>query len=340
MATDQRISALPSITTPLSTDVLPIVSSGVTSQISVGNLLTGSIFYQTSTGWTTNNNIEIDGNLVISGTTTLGGNIVPNSARGATLGTLDKPFAEIFVSSGSINIAGIPGQQNTTLSNVSGSILVSAGNMTLVGSASFIAQTGSFSYISGAYKHEGTLNQVGNTQLTGSLNITGSGFINTHKILTDLDTGSFAITGSNVFISGQTITGSLNVTGSALITGSLTINSGSLIMDSTAQTNILATSITNPNNYVIHQFLTSSYQAATYAFAAVEDSTNKVTAYSNYIVAQGGGSINSNIGADSKVTSGAGAPNPTFTVAFSGSYAQLKVTDTGTFTYRGIVHLY
>jgi hypothetical protein len=338
--------------------VLPIVSSGVTSQISVSNLLTGSIFHQTSTGWTTNNNIEIDGNLFISGVTTLGGNIVPNTPRGATLGTLDKPFSDIFVSSGSINIAGIPGQPNTTLSNVSGSILVSAGNMTLVGSASFIAQTGSFSYISGSLKQVGDYVRVGNTVLTGSqnltgsynsigpnnitgsLNITGSGFINSHKILTDLDTGSFAITGSNVFISGQTITGSVIITGSVQVTGSLYVNSGSLIMDSTAQTNILATSITNPNNYVIHQFLTSSYHAATYAFSAVEDSTNKVTAYSNYIVAQGGGSINSTIGADSKVTSGAGAPNPTFTVAFSGSYAQLKVTDTGTFTYRGIVQLY
>jgi len=185
MATDQRISTLPSITTPQLTDVLPIVSSGVTSQISVSNLLTGSIFHQTSTGWTTNNNIEIDGNLVISGTTILGGNIVPNTAMGATLGTLDKPFADIFVSSGSINIAGIPGQPNTTLSNVSGALLVSAGNMQLVGSASFIAQTGSFRYISGSITHLGDYNQTGNYVMIGNKTITGSLYVSGTIVDTD-----------------------------------------------------------------------------------------------------------------------------------------------------------
>ena len=110
-------------------------------------------------------------------------------------------------------------------------------------------------------------------------------------------------------------------------------------MDGTLQTNISHT-VTNPSNYVLHQFLTSSYHGATYAFSAHENSTGKVTIYSNYIVAQWANSINSNIGGDSKVTSGAGAPNPSFAVGFSGSYAQFKVTDTGTFTYTGIVQLY
>jgi hypothetical protein len=334
MATDQRISALPSITTPLSSDVLPIVSSGVTSQITVGNLLTNSIFVPSGSGYQTSNNITIDGNLLITGTTTIEGNIVPLTARGATLGTIDRPFTDIFVSSGSINIAGIPGQPNTTLSNVSGALLVSAGNMQLVGSASFIAKTGSFQYISGSVKQEGNYTQVGNYSLlgnksiTGSLYITGSGngYINSRRILTDLDSGSFAITGSNVFTSGQTITGSVNIT-------------GSIIMDGTAQTNFSNT-VTNPSNYVLHQFLTSSYHGGTYVFSAYDNSNGKVTVYSNYIVSQGAGSINSNLGGDSKVTSGGGAPNPTITFAYSGSYAQLKVTDTGTFTYRGIVQLY
>jgi hypothetical protein len=437
MATDKRISALPSITTPQSSDVLPIVSSGVTSQITVGNLLTNSIFVPSGSGYQTSNSITLGGNLLVTGTTTLGGNIVPKTARGATLGTLANPFADIFVSSGSINIAGIPGQPNTTLSNVSGNILISAGGMQLVGSASFVAQTGSFQYLSGSFKNVGTFTQVGatiitgalaisgtttqvgnnnllgnttlsgsiiisgsqdsigtnhligNQQLTGSLtvsgstiqignnslignttlsgsieidgnayhtgsmnilgntfhvgttnhtgsvNITGSlyitgsgnGFINSHRILTDLDTGSFVTTGSNVFVSGQTITGSVNIT-------------GSIIMDGTVQTSIKVSSITNPSNHVLHQFLTSSYHGATYAFVVVEDSTGKSTVFSNYIVSQGANSINANVGGDSKVTSGAGAPNPTLTSAFSGSYAQLKVSDTGTFTFRGIVQLY
>jgi hypothetical protein len=306
-------------------------------------------------------NQVISGSLEITGTTTLGGNIIPKTPRGATLGTLSNPFADIFVSSGSINIAGIPGQPNTTLSNISGAILISAGNMQLVGSASFIAQTGSFQYISGSmkqvgnYTQEGNYSILGNKSITGSLNITGSGFINTHRILTDLDSGSF-----NVTISGNTndnvltATGQantlqgesnlkfdgtkLNLTGSAIVNGNVIVT-GSLIMDGTLQTNISHT-VTNPSNYVLHQFLTSSYHGATYAFSAHDDSTGKVTVYSNYIVAQGANSINSNIGGDSKVTAGAGAPNPAFAVGFSGSYAQFKVTDTGTFTYRGIVQLY
>jgi hypothetical protein len=165
----------------------------------------------------------IDGNLTITGTTILGGNIVPKTPRGATLGTLEDPFADIFVSSGSINIAGIPGQPNTTLSNVSGAILISAGGMQLVGSASFVAQTGSFQYISGSMKQVGNYTQVGNysisgsKSITGSLNITGSGFINSKRILTELDSGSYAITGSNIFNGNQIITGSVTLSsGSAL----------------------------------------------------------------------------------------------------------------------------
>jgi cytoskeletal protein CcmA (bactofilin family) len=318
-------------------------------------------------------NQVISGSLEITGTTTLGGNIVPKTARGATLGTLSNPFADIYVSSGSINIAGVPGQPNTTLSNVSGNILISAGGMQLVGSGAFNAATGSFQFISGSMEQIGNYTQTGNyvmngnKTITGSLKITGSGFINSHRILTDLDSGSFNVTisgntndnvltatgqantlqgesnlkfdGTNLNLTGSAIVnGNVNVTGSAIVNGNVIVT-GSLIMDSTLQTNISHT-VTNPSNYVLHQFLTSSYHGATYAFSAHNDSTGKVTVYSNYIVAQGANSINSNIGGDSKVTSGGGAPNPAFAVGFSGSYAQFKVTDTGTFTYRGIVQLY
>ena len=122
----------------------------------------------------------VSGSLSVSGTTEFGGNLVPKEARGATLGTLEKPFADIFVSSGSINIAGIVGQPNTTLSNVSGNILISAGGMQLVGSGAFNAKTGSFQFISGSMEQVGNYTQtgnyvmVGNKTITGSLNITGS----------------------------------------------------------------------------------------------------------------------------------------------------------------------
>jgi len=189
-----------------------------------GYVTTSSLNNYATTGSNTFSGSQvIDGNLTITGTTTLGGNIIPATPRGATLGTLANPFADIFVSSGSINIAGIPGQPNTTLSNVSGAILISAGGMQLVGSASFVAQTGSFQYISGSMKQVGNYTQVGNysilgsKSITGSLNITGSGFINSKRILTELDSGSYAITGSNRFNGDQIITGSVTLSsGSAL----------------------------------------------------------------------------------------------------------------------------
>lgn len=395
-----------------------------------------SIFHLSGSTYYTTSSILINNNLEISGTTTLGGNILPKTPRGATLGSLTNPFADIFVSSGSINIAGIPGQPNTTLSNVSGNILISAGGMQLLGQGSFNAATASFSYLSGSFQHIGsqfnigdtvttgslqvsgssiqignntlkgntilsgsiiisgsqdsigTNHMIGDQQLTGSLTVSGStvqignntlegntklsgsvtitgslyltgsggvGFINSHRILTDVDSGSFLTISGNTNNNVLTATGlsnniqgesnlqfdgsNLNLTGSEIVNGNVIVT-GSIIMDGTLQTNIPAVTVTNPSNYVLHQFLTSSYHGGTYAFSVHEDSTGKVTIYSNYIVAQGANSINSNIGGDSKVTAGAGAPNPSFAVGFSGSYAQFKVTDTGTFTYRGIVQLY
>jgi hypothetical protein len=419
-------------------DTNPRTSKYITKQDLLGQYATtgSNTFYGDQT---------ISGSLHISGSSIFGGNLVPATPRGATLGTLENPFRDIYIQSASINIqSDTPGAPNTTLSNIEGNLLVSAGGLQLVGSASFIAQTGSFQYLSGSFKNVGIFTQegatvitgalaisgsttqignnnllgnttlsgsiiisgsqdaigtnhlIGNQQLTGSLTVSGStvqignntlqgntklsgsieingdahhtgsmnilgntyhigstnhtgsvtitgslymtgsggvGFINSHRILTDLDTGSFALTGSNIFISGQTITGSVNITGSLIVTGSL-------IMGETQQTSFSHT-LTNPSNYVIHQFLTSSYNGATYAFSVRENSTNKVIVYSNYIVAQGNNSINGSIGGDSKVDCGsAGVPNPTLTVGFSGSYAQLKVTDNGTFTFRGIVRLY
>jgi hypothetical protein len=346
-----------------------IISSS--AQITAFGFISSSTTIDTGSFAITGSNLfrgdqTISGSLFISGTTELGGNIVPKTARGATLGTFERPFREIYVSSGSINIASdTPGDPNTNISNIGGNLLVSAGGMRLVGSAAFIAVTGSFQYISGSmtqvgdYTQTGNYTMVGDKTISGSLRISGSGFINNRRILTDLDSGSYettgrgiisssvqlpsgivsgssqltssldlryAVTGSNVFTAGQTITGSVTIT-------------GSIVMDGTAQTYFSHT-VTNPSNYILHQFLTSSYHGGTYAFSAHDNSTDKVTVYSNYIVAQGANAIDSKIGGDSKLESGVGAPNPTFAVGFSGGYAQFKVTDTGTFTYRGIVQIY
>jgi len=182
MATDKRISDLPSVTSPSSTDVLPIVSAGITSQVTVGNL--HSTLATTGSN-TFHGNQTIDGNLSITGTTTLGGNIIPASPRGASLGTLANPFGDIFVSSGSINIAGIVGQPNTTLSNVSGNILISAGGMQLVGSGAFNAATGSFQFISGSMTQIGDYSQTGNYTMVGNKTITGSLYVSGTIVDTD-----------------------------------------------------------------------------------------------------------------------------------------------------------
>jgi hypothetical protein len=135
----------------------------------------------------------ITGSLFINGTTELGGNIVPKSAKGGTLGTSERPFADIYVSSGSINIASdIPGDPNTTLTNIGGNILISAGGMRLVGGASFIAVTGSFQYISGSmtqvgnYSQTGNYTMVGNKIITGSLEISGSAKVNGNNVITEI----------------------------------------------------------------------------------------------------------------------------------------------------------
>jgi hypothetical protein len=189
----------------------------------------------------------ISGSLFVSGTTEFGGNLVPKFPSGSTLGTLERPFREIFVSSGSINIASdVPGDPNTTLSNVGGNILISAGGVRLVDPASFIAATGSFQYISGSmtqvgnYTQQGNYVMVGDKTISGSLRISGSGFINNHRILTDLDSGSYAVTGSNTFSGSQSISGSLYVSGSVYANDEFYINGNKLFnyaqfSDSTTQ---------------------------------------------------------------------------------------------------------
>ena len=199
----------------------------------------GDILVKSGSVWTNsktlNGDYTISGSLFISGTTEFGGNLVPKFPSGSTLGTLERPFREIFVSSGSINIASdITGEPNTSISNVEGNLLISAGGMRLVGDASFIAATGSFQYISGSmtqvgnYTQQGNYVMVGDKTISGSLRISGSGYINTHRILTDLDSGSYAITGSNIFSGSQGISGSLYVSQSLYVTNEIYLNGNKL----------------------------------------------------------------------------------------------------------------
>lgn len=151
---------------------------------------TSTLFTLTNTG-----NLSVPAGFTGSLLTT--GDITPSVSKSFSLGSVDFPFKDIFISSGSLNIASdTPGAPSTTLSNVDGNILISAGGMQLVGSGSFNAATGSFQYISGSMKQVGNYTQIGDHQTTGSVSITGSGFLNGKAILTSADTGSFYTSGN------------------------------------------------------------------------------------------------------------------------------------------------
>ena len=148
------ITQLPSASIATGSNVLPIVQGGVTDQITVTNLAQG-IF-----------NLNLP--LTASGFL-IGGNIIPSVSKSFSLGSTAFPFRDIYISSGSLVIASDdPGAPSTTLSNVDGNILISAGGMQLVGNGSFNAVTGSFQYQTGSLVYQGVEN------FTGSLNITGS----------------------------------------------------------------------------------------------------------------------------------------------------------------------
>ena len=126
--------------------------------------------------------LTITGSLSISGSTELGGNIFPKSPQGATLGTADKPFSDLFLQSGSISIeSDTLGDPPAIISNVSGNLEISVGGMRLVEPGnSFIAETGSFSFISGSMTQIGDYVQTGNKIING--NVSASGNITTNAL--------------------------------------------------------------------------------------------------------------------------------------------------------------
>ena len=155
-------------------------------------------------GNTFNENQTISGSLFISGSSEFGGDLVPLFAKGATLGTIDKPFRDIFIQSASINIqSDTPGASNTTISNIGGNLLISAGGMRLIGDASFIAATGSFQYLSGSFTHIGLQFNEGDIVTTGSLKVSGS----------TIQLGNNTQIGDNSLVGNTLLSGSVGVNG-------------------------------------------------------------------------------------------------------------------------------
>jgi hypothetical protein len=96
-------------------------------------------FAETSSANTFYGNQTISGSLVVSETSEFGGDLVPKEARGATIGTLERPFRDIYLQSASINIASdIPGGRNATISNADGNVSIAAAGFQLK-SGSFVS---------------------------------------------------------------------------------------------------------------------------------------------------------------------------------------------------------
>jgi hypothetical protein len=196
------ISGLPSSSILTGIEVLPVVQGGVTSQANVQDIF--------------------DANLPLTSSgITLSGDIVPTTSRGANLGSIDKPFREIFLQSGSLNIeSDVPGDPNTTISNIGGNLLISAGGMQLLGSGSFNAATGSFQY------QTGSLNYVGEERFTGSFSISGSftaSLQQNYVWLGNASNASFPVPLSTIAVSGGFYTtGSFGFYGAFCSTGSQT----------------------------------------------------------------------------------------------------------------------
>lgn len=151
------ISQLPQSTTLQGDELLVNVQGSVTKKQTVQDIL--------------------DANLpVTSSGITVSGDIVPTTPQGATLGTAEKPFADLFLQSGSISIeSDTPGDPSAIISNVSGNLEISVGGMLLIEPGnSFIAETGSFQYISGSLIQLGDYIRTGDTITTGSVDFSGS----------------------------------------------------------------------------------------------------------------------------------------------------------------------
>jgi hypothetical protein len=226
MSKPRRITELQLTTNPSISDLIALARAGSNSRVTIGTLLNSE--FPTTLGNTTINgdlivngtetiisssvlydsgstifgnstddihdfigDVTITGSLFVSGTTELGGDLIPQTPQGGTLGTIDKPFRDLFLQSGSISIeSDTPGDPSAFISNNGGNLDISVGGMRLVEPGnSFIAETGSFSFISGSMTQIGDYILYGDKIIEGELTVTGSVDIS----------GSLNTTGSSVF---------------------------------------------------------------------------------------------------------------------------------------------
>lgn len=211
MSKPRRITELQLTTNPSISDLLALARAGSNSRTTLGSVLnagfpatfgdltvngdlrvssivSASILYESGSTIFGNSlddvhdfigDVRITGSLFVSGGTELVGDIFPQSPQGATLGTIDKPFRELFLQSGSISIeSDTPGDPSAIISNNNGNLDISVGGMRLVQPGnSFIAETGSFQFISGSLTQIGDYIRTGDTIINGEMEHTGSIYI-------------------------------------------------------------------------------------------------------------------------------------------------------------------
>ncbi len=179
--------------------------------------------------------ISILGNFVASKNVTVGGNIESLGAT-STLGTLEKPFKGLFISSGSLSIASDTlGKQipAAVLSNVEGNLQISAGGLKLMGdNTSFIAPR-IVSTLSGNASSATTLETaryINGVAFDGSKDIVIPSYTSTNLTFDNTGTGN---------VSGDTFNGinaktiSYNSIGASPVAGSASITTiGTLIAGS------------------------------------------------------------------------------------------------------------
>ena len=221
---DKRISELDLHSSVGLSDQLAIVNSNETKRSVVG-----------SVGETVRNmQTPLTASSIVSS-----GDILPSSAQTANLGSVDRPFASIFVQSGSISIeSDTPGDPSAVISNIGGNLEISVGGMRLVQPGnSFIAETGSFQYISGSLTQQGDYTRFGDTIAVGDFVTTGS--IEVSGSVTSNELTSTKIKQNPNSIASGLYSTALGGNGQALGDGSTTVGFSSVAIgsDSFAQGN-------------------------------------------------------------------------------------------------------
>ena len=168
---------------------------------------------------------NLNQNVIISGSLTVSGSIIPAEVNG-TLGTAAKPWKELFIDGATIVF--ISGSSSGSINFTSGSgFNFTGGGLTISGSPVITSNSTGSNATTGSNSFTGNQTISGSLTTTGSVNITGSININGSTVITSNQTGSFALTGSTPTTGSNTFNGSQTISGSLLISGSIIPNVGS-----------------------------------------------------------------------------------------------------------------